>query len=333
MAGKTNYRLSNIELLRILAIFGVLLGHSIGFTLGLPSSEEIQGAFLKSFFSVMLTAIYLGGVNIFVLISGWFGIKATKKGLGKFLFQVFFLFWGIYFVALLFHQATFSISDLQNALGLTSGYWFVMAYLGLYILSPVLNAFVESASKQQFQFLLIIFYLFQCFYSWTTSFVDYFGGYSIVFFCGLYLTARYFRLYPISSFKNKSLSIYVISILTITCIALLGLYVFGNALRMLRYDSPIVIIACLSLIILFDKFPFHNQIINILASGCFAVYIIHFNPYVFPYFKQVVLQINQSYSGFMYGMMLILFLFCVYIVCLFIDRIRLFIWKKVNIFN
>lgn len=327
MVGKINERLSNIELLRILAIFGVLLGHSIGFTLGLPSSEEIRGAFLKSFFSVMLTSIYLGGVNIFVLISGWFGIKATKRGLSKFLFQVFFLLWGIFLVAIAFHQASFSISDIRNAFGLTSGYWFVMAYLGLYILSPVLNAFVEGATKKQFQFLLITFYLFQCFYSWTTSYVNYFGGYSIVLFCGLYLTARYFRIYPINLVKKHALLFYICSILIISCFACFGLFTLGNALRMLRYDNPLVIFSCLSILVFFSTIHLQRNYINILATGCFAVYIIHFNPYVFPLFKQMILNINQQYSGFFYGIILSLFLLAVYLLCFCIDRIRYFIWN------
>ena len=45
-------------------------------------------------------------------------------------------------------------------------YWIVKAYLGLYLFAPVINSFIENASKKQVQIFLISFYLFQTVYAW-----------------------------------------------------------------------------------------------------------------------------------------------------------------------
>lgn len=183
-------RQSNIELLRILAMLFVLIGHANGLVLGLPATEDFQNNPLSSFCRILFTSLAVGGVNIFVLISGWFGIHATKKGAAKFIFQVMFLLWGIYLVSILLGREKLSFEGIKVCMGLTNEYWFVMGYLGLYIFSPLLNSFVKTSSKIGLRNFLIAFYAFQCYYCWITGVVSYFEGYSIVFFCGLYLTGR-----------------------------------------------------------------------------------------------------------------------------------------------
>ena len=136
-------------------MFFIMIGHSYIRSEGLPSSEEVNFHPISSFFICIVNAIIVDGVNIFVLISGWFGIKFSKNNLAKYLYQVFFLFILLYLLALISNKASMSITDIKNVLGLTSGYWFITAYLGLFILSPILNKFSENATKQQFTYTLV----------------------------------------------------------------------------------------------------------------------------------------------------------------------------------
>ena len=92
IAVKTKVRQSNIELLRIIAMFFVLIGHANGVVMGMLSPVEIETATLSSFIRILFMSIAIGGVNIFVLISGWFGVRANYRGLAKLLFQFFFYF-------------------------------------------------------------------------------------------------------------------------------------------------------------------------------------------------------------------------------------------------
>ena len=241
-------RQSNIELLRILSMFFVLVGH-VGMIVGSPDKDLFSSDFLSSFLRILIQGFSVVGVNIFVLISGWFGIKASLKGGSAFIFQFLFLIWAVYFLEIVTGITIFDFQGLKNSLGLTGEYWFVMAYLGLYILTPVLNTYVEQASKEQFRWLLISFYSFQCYYCWISGFVNYFEGYSVVFFCGLYLTARYIKLYPITFLYKNSFKLYVIISTVISIFASIGIYFFDSAVRMLRYDNPLVIISSISLLL------------------------------------------------------------------------------------
>ena len=128
-----NLRQSGIELLRIVAIVMVLVCHANARVLGLPSRAEVFSVPAPSIARLLFGAMAVYGVNIFVMISGWFGIHAKPKGLAKLLFEVLFLLWGIYAVFLLTGNATFNMHDIKVCLALTDEYWFVMAYVGLYI--------------------------------------------------------------------------------------------------------------------------------------------------------------------------------------------------------
>ena len=88
MTHMSKIRQSNFELLRILAMMAVLYGHGVGLVLGLPTSSEIESQTFTSFFRIAWSTLNTCGVNLFVLISGWFGIHSTRQGLYKFLFQI-----------------------------------------------------------------------------------------------------------------------------------------------------------------------------------------------------------------------------------------------------
>lgn len=320
-------RQSNIELLRILAIFTVLIGHA-GMAAGgmLPSKDDFQDNTLSSILCMLPNGFVIGGVDVFVLISGWFGIHANSLKLSKLIFQVAFLSWGIYAAFIVLGLADINIVDIKASMGIYGGYWFVMAYLGMYILSPVLNAFADHASKKQFSLLLFAFYAFQCYYSWFWSMVNYFNGYSIVLFCGLYLTARYFRMYEGSIFQRHPWKIYIGISLLVSLVAEFGILITDHPLKMLRYDNPLVIISAVAVVHAFSKLRLQSNIINRLARACFAVYIIHFNPLVFPYFKQGIVYLQHHYSTLSFFAYVTLYLVLVYIACALIDFVREKAW-------
>lgn len=190
-------RESNIELLRVVAMFLVMIVHAGFFSLGIPSREDFVVNTADVSFKVIMQAISITCVNIFVLISGWFGIRASVKGCCKFLFQCFFLQLLAYGVVLLLGLNTFSRHNVTELFFVTKGLWFVKAYLLLYILSPVLNAFIETVSRQTFKGVLLAYLAFTVVYGWLFPLsTDYMlEGFSPVFFIGLYLLARYIKIY------------------------------------------------------------------------------------------------------------------------------------------
>lgn len=326
----TKQRLSSIELLRIIAILGVLVDH-VGMVAGLlPTADDMGAKPLASIANIFFLSLAIGSVDIFVLISGWFGIKTSKRGLAKFLYQVFFLLWIILLFFAIYSPQTVNSSTLKGSFCIYDGYWFIVAYLGLYLLSPILNAFCERATKAQFRFLLIALYAFQCYFTWLTGYIDYYKGYGITFFCILYLTVRYIRLYNMNFLQNHGGAIFLAITITIIIITTVGLRYTGTALRMLRYDNPMVIISSLGVLVFFLKWQFKSKMVNRLAMSVFAVYIIHFNPFVFPYFKEGVLEIYNSTSGAFTTLFIFLYLCLVFLICFVIDQLRVISWKMIN---
>lgn len=165
-----------MELLRIIAMFLVLVVHADFFSLGAPTQIDVQQAPLSSFSKFFFESLSIVCVNVFILISGWFGINPKIKSISSFLFQCFFYLWGIYAFSLLMGYVSFSLRGIAECFFLLKWDWFIKAYLVLYIVSPILNAFVEHSTKKQFSIILVAFFSFQTIYAWGTSGAEDFRG-------------------------------------------------------------------------------------------------------------------------------------------------------------
>ena len=324
---KKSIRLSSIELLRILSMILIMFGHSHLRIHHLPNSAVIGTDPVSSYLHIMTSCISVLGVNIFVAISGWFGIRYKKKGIALYLYQVLFILWAVYFIAIALNIADLNFNGIKTCMSFYNGYWFVMGYLGLYLISPVLNTFVENASKREIQITLLSYYIFQSYYSWLSGWYNYYDGYSIFLFGGIYLTSAYLKKYPINWINNNSLQIWIIIILLMTTIAYCFLWKFGFAARQIRDDNPLVILASVLLVITFSKFKFQSRIVNWLAKSAFAVYLIHFNPIVYPYFMYVTKYVYTHFDGYFYLIILIMTLLLIYVSCTIFDLIRIGSWN------
>ena len=84
-------RKSNIELLRIFSMILIVLVHSNFSILGAVTEGEVAQNSFRAFGRILFEQMCIVGVNVFVLISGYFGICPTKKKFFKLAFQI--LFW------------------------------------------------------------------------------------------------------------------------------------------------------------------------------------------------------------------------------------------------
>lgn len=153
----TKQRESNFELLRIIAMFMVLALHANFFAIGKGvDMADFHSSPLSASTRLLVEMMSIVSVNVFVMISGWFGIRPSLRSFGNFVFQSLFFLLSIYVIALLTGTVALSSKSLASCLTLTNGYnWFIRAYLGLYVLSPILNAFLEHCSKRQLEYVLI----------------------------------------------------------------------------------------------------------------------------------------------------------------------------------
>ena len=217
-------------------------------------------------------------------------------------------------------------------------YWFVKAYLGLYLFSPILNSFIEYATKKQYQIVLIAFYVFHTVYGWAfpEGAIYFERGYSAMSFMGLYLLARYIRLYPFSLCRKSyrfDLFIYLFITVLITLIQFFfkrtdipygGYFIF--------YSCPLVIISAVFFMLIFTKIHLKSRFVNWVACSCFAVYLLHSNGFLAkPYYDNIILNWFNELSTIPFLMHVIPFILFVFIAAILLDKIRLAIWKVITI--
>lgn len=326
---KIMVRDSNLELLRILAMFFILMLHANFLSLGKPDTDAINSNPLNAFTRLLFESVSIGAVNVFVLISGWFGIKPTRKKFLSFAFQCLFFSLGCYVIKLIFGDSDKSIGNIliYMKIGFSCvGYWFVISYIGLYILSPVLNAFVEMAGKHRLGIVVLAFFIYAFVYGWFFE-EEFQLGYSFSHFIGLYLLARYVRLYPQKAFlMNKwiDLLVFVIFVLAGTLLSMLDQSRFDYY----AYTSPLVVLSSLFLLLFFSKISMrNNEIINGIAISSFAVYLLHCHPLALPYYKQISKALYEQNVTSLYFIKIAAFMVAVFGVAIAIDKIRILAWN------
>ena len=127
-------RQSNIELCRIASILLVMLVHTTYQSLG---DDMSLGALMLGAFSII-------GVNVFVLITGYFSVIPKKTSLLNLSFIC--LFWMI--VKVICRYEFEQPLGYKFAFFVTSSNWFIANYIGLLFFAPILNSFTVTASKR-----------------------------------------------------------------------------------------------------------------------------------------------------------------------------------------
>ena len=330
-------RLSNFELLRLVSMLLVLLLHGYGVALGNPSKMDFHLAPISASFRVLMESLSVVCVNVFVLISGWFGIKPSIKGLGGFLFQCLFFSVGITLLAPLFGiGGQLCIGDVGKMFFYGKYYyWFVKCYICLYILSPVLNSFVETAQKRVVLMVILSLFIIQTIYGWTGTMLDFDRGYSVLSFVLLYLMARYIRLFGGGVFElNKwlDLLVYLGLSLVIAVIYIIAVnFDFAEiASHWLVFINPLAIFSSIFFLLFFSKLKFHSRAINYLSRSAFAVYLFHLNIKIWDGFLETCYNSFTMNEGIKGILLVLSFLLAVYVISILIDQIRLLFWKPLG---
>ena len=318
-------RESNIELCRIFAMLLVLLLHANYFSLGRVNyadiSADVTGTFIKAFAEQLCVIC----VNVFILISGWFGIRSNLKGGLSLLFQVLFYHILVILLFLCIGETVSLKLVLLGCFGRT--YWFVISYLILYVLSPILNAFIESSTPKIYASVLIVFFLMEFIYGWHWDYAAFKNGYSTISFIGLYLLAQFVRRYL---HKLQSLGIYKCFLLYII-FSILPVGVFfltGREFNLLAYCSPFVILSSLFFFLAFNQIKITSNIINYFAVSSLSIYLVHIHPLANRWFVALMNTAYDLLGGFYYSLFVLVFSVCFGVICIIVDKIRIFLWKS-----
>jgi len=320
-------RQSNIEAMRILAMCMIIGLHYNG---GVSSPLPKLGVSDVVYHLTESCCIF--GVNLFVLITGYFSIRSNQIKLGKIcklLFEV--VFWGTvgYILSLILKWNHIDFKEYIKIIVpyLWGGRWFVKAYIILLLFIPFINKCLHAISKRTYQVLLLIFFLLFCL--WPSFLpsppIDDFG-YGFVHFIFLYLLAAYIRLYQKMLPRGYALMVFIMCVLVLT---LASLYLPGP---WWAYNHFFVVIGALSLFVFFLQLKIRqSSIINTLAACAFGVFLIHTDGFFAELIYHRVFHINEVMQSGIVWRMLLNFILCVSFFYLFgfcLEYLRKMLFEK-----
>lgn len=318
-------RQSGFELLRIIAMIMVMVLHADFAAFGYPKPPQVEAAPLSWFGMIMTEGFALCAVNVFVLITGWFGTHFRTASFLKLLSQLFFV--GLFAIVGLRLATGDWPADLLAALQSFYGYWFINSYLLLYLFSPVLNAYVERTSEPDFRRHLFLVWSFVIPASFFLDDLKY--GYTALYFLLLYLTGRYLRLYLSKRLNRVPRSAflfgYVLSSAIPAVLFFIGLRRFSICAGPLiaNYASPFLVVAAACLILYFSRLDFRSRIVNLLAAGSFSAYLLHQQIYLRPYYFRLFRDLDEAYSTPLFLLLSALSIAAIYLTACLIEYGRL----------
>ncbi len=329
----TTPRQSNLELLRIISMLMVVIVHLDGAVLGLPEPMGCtDNLSARDWWRLIVEAITIIGVNCFTLISGYFGIRARLSGFLKFTFQCLFYAVAVYSIMAILGYADWSWTTWAEQWLIFShtDLWYIPAYMGLYILSPFLNAGVESLSRKQFSIILAGFITFNIWLGWIWGKPFNPTGYTIIQLIMVYLIGRYIAVHCKSlitrpSTKWTSLTVYVVATIFII---VTSLYLRSGIA--FAYNSPAVLLSSVAFFMLFASFRFQSTYINFMANSAFAVYLIHKNPFVWiPLSHDIARPIWIHNNIVIYSIFVIFATLIIFYFSAIVDQLRKFLQKLI----
>ena len=327
-------RNSSIELLRIIAMLMIMILHANYVAIGIPGIDRIIHYPTSAFLQVFAENSCIVGVNVFVLISGWFGIKYKRKKLTELFFQC--LFFSIIVFAIFIINGNYElnrINILSSLMLYKNAYWFVWSYLVLYITAPIINSFIENNDKSTFKRVLILFLSFQIIIQFFTSCGFFAEGYSPLSFMGLYLLARYFRLHVKKYCKTTCLFIYILCVALNTAMVLLPVVLYGNINDTLMniswiYNNPLNIIGALSLLLFFSKLNIKSRLINWISISTLTVYLIHSHECTYMMYRGFTKSMFDNLDRTEFIFVMSVFIITIFTVSILLDKIRIFVFNK-----
>lgn len=288
---------AGVDLLRIICTMMVVCNHLLSWTGLLEDTLEPMTSIWLG--ENILFVFLLPAVNCFVLISGYYLCTANfkLKKLGSVWIQSLVYSVGLYVLVCLSDENTaFSFTVfIKSCLVITmERYWFVTAYVLLYIVSPFLNFAIHAMNRKMHAMccmvLLGVFSILpNCVY--IVDFTGVNGGYSFLWFCVMYIVAAYIRLYwPVRIKYQKWMFPIAILCALIMCgekflAHLITPHIFGTVVLDSFFYSYNSIVAVPCAVALFQGFrgmelrpQWCKKVIGFFAPLTFAVYLIHSHP-------------------------------------------------------
>lgn len=335
-----------IDLLRIITMLGVIMVHILGHG-GVLSSAIRAKQFDTAW---LLEVIGYPAVDCFVIISGFVGCRKILPSLKSVVtLYLTVLFYSVSVFAILshFYPQTVPIGELAGTFMpvTTYQYWFFTCYIGMLVLSPLINGFVNHADKKTLYIVgIIIFLVFSVYGAYSLHHGDYFklaNGYSVIWFIPMYALGAIIN----KTEFYKKIPVYVALPTLVICFVSTWLVKINSvgadttlvplSKSLVNYISPTMVIAAVMAVCLFAKINVKHRflagLITFFSSSAFSVYLIHDNNYFRDNIIVGAFKAVDDYSPAMLVLNVLAIVLTIFVVCVLIDKIRVLIFKLLHI--
>lgn len=335
---------SRFELLRTVAILLIILHHLMLHV----AIDDYSGISINRLVSQYYLLGGKLGVNCFLLITGYFGLKAKFKVSKALRVEVQVVTYTVFFLlfTVLVNPSVIGMKSVLMSVAPTTfgAYWYITAYMALYLLSPFLNRVIESSSQKNYRYLLIIL-LFMESIAPTVLRQRHWAN-DVIWFSTMYLLGAYINKYQDSFFafvKHKQWLVLTIALSVLTWGLSAGLLVLSqvkasferyvNVFALSNYSTFILLMSVTLFMYFATMDGFYNKRINGLAANTLGVYLIQSNPFVATYFLWPTLKNLEFHTLWLWPLLALVISFGVYIICTLIEYVRRTIAKKMTFMN
>ena len=336
-----NVRDVNFELLRIIAMFMIIIHHYLLFG---GILHNVPKETMQYYIFNILEFACIVCVNVYVMISGYYMIKSKTKfkkiiqlELQLLAYSVLMYLWVVYK-----KEQDFNIYHLiKNFFPFIAGrYWFVTAYMGLYLLIPFINKLAEVLDKKEYIRGVIILGLLLCVFKTIYPGNDVLegrGGYNLFWFIFLYVFAGGIRLYYDKNIKKRWTFLVYVAMIAIQIYLKVKLKEDSkfNIIRQyigfnLSYNNLFIFVESVAIFLFFKNLHIKTKVLNIvinyIAGLTLGVYLYHQNDdYAWKMWDRMkpyqYLGSNNLYS------MMFLQICQIFVVGLIIEQCRVWIFK------
>lgn len=300
-----NTRIYYLDILKILACFAVVMIHVSACSIGLVIPFGLAWNSIN-----VLDSLSRFAVPIFFMASGVLFLSKTKIDIKKLYTKnilrllIAYIFWILFYSAwnLYWGQGKLEIQNIGKIISdaiLNPMYhlWFVPSMIGIYMLVPLLHKYIQNSSKQEIEYLLKLFFVFEI----VRTSILVFNSEKIVYlnriantfsigmftgYIGYFILGYYLNKYELK--KKTRIILYILGIISLL-ICILGTSIIStktNTAGLVSYFYEYNFITTLftsTAIFIFAKYVFEKielkdkikKMVEWMSNASFGIYLMH----------------------------------------------------------
>lgn len=284
---------SNCELARIVAMMMIVIGHFVvhGMWEGEFCSIANMSSPWRCISENLLYSFCVCGVNIFVLISGYYTIKISVKSYLS--LWCLCAFYGM--IAFLVRSESFNTIAFIKSLMISNSQWFFKAYLWLFLISPIINLAIANMTIDILRRSVVFLVILNCVSGWILNNGNE-HGYNVLQLIFMYFVGAWIKkdvvLEKIS--MSACFFMFICTSVLLFILSILFLYLeIGSNWIIYYYNNPIVVFASVTIFLVFSKIQIQSRAINKFASTVVAALFIQ--DMVAP--ELIYTSVNKAYNS------------------------------------